>query len=65
MYAQGFGVPEDIVLAYMWFNIAAAQGNESARNNKDFAEQQMTREQITEAQRLTREWIETHPPSGN
>ena len=62
MYAQGFGVPEDIVLAYMWFNIAAAQGNEGARNNKDFAEQQMTREQITEAQRLTREWLEAHPP---
>ena len=65
MYAQGFGVPEDIVLAYMWFNIAAAQGNEGARNNKDFAEQQMTREQITEAQRLTREWLEAHPPGGN
>jgi TPR repeat protein len=65
MYAQGFGVPEDIVLAYMWFNIAAAQGNESARNNKDIAEQQMTREQISEAQRMSREWIAAHPPSGN
>jgi len=64
-YGTGQGVPEDDVLAYMWFNIAAAQGNESARGNKDIAEQQMTREQITEAQRLTREWLEAHPPGGN
>jgi len=65
MYAQGFGVPEDIVLAYMWFNIAAAQGNEGARDNKDIAEQQMTREQIAEAQRMSREWLEAHPPGGD
>ena len=65
MYAQGFGVPEDIVLAYMWFNLSAAQGNEAARDNKDIAEQQMTREQISEAQRMSREWIAAHPPSGN
>jgi TPR repeat protein len=65
MYAQGFGVPEDIVLAYMWFNLSAAQGNEAARDNKDIAEQQMTREQIAEAQRLSREWLEAHPPGGN
>jgi hypothetical protein len=25
----------------------------------------MTREQIAEAQRLSREWIEAHPPGGN
>ena len=65
MYAQGFGVPEDIVLAYMWSNLAAAQGNEGAQENKDRIEQQMTREQIGEAQRLSREWIEAHPPGGN
>ena len=65
MYAQGLGVPEDIVLAYMWFNLAEDRGNESALDNKDFAEQQMTREQIAEAQRLSREWIEAHPPAGN
>jgi len=25
----------------------------------------MTREQIAEAQRMSREWLEAHPPSGN
>ena len=65
MYARGDGVPEDIVLAYMWWNLAEAQGNESARDNKEIAESRMTREQITEAQRLSREWLEAHPPGGN
>jgi TPR repeat protein len=63
-YQFGRGVPEDDVLAYMWYNLAATQENR-ARLNKDIIEEQMTREQIAEAQRLTREWLEAHPPSGN
>ena len=58
-------MPEDIVLAYMWWNLAAAQGDEVAQENKDIIEQQMTREQIAEAQRMSREWIEAHPPGGD
>ena len=49
-------------LAYMWYNRAAAQKNEIAQENKDIIEQRMTREQIAEAQRLSREWLEAHPP---
>ena len=64
MYSRGDGVPEDIVLACMWYNLSAAQGNESAQSNKDVAEQRMTREQIAEAHRLSREWIETHRQDG-
>ena len=64
MYANGQGVPEDDVLAYMWWNLAAAQGVEDAQENKDIIERQMTREQIGEAQRLSREWLAAHP-SGN
>ena len=65
MYANGEGVPEDYVLAYMWWNLAAAQGYEDAQGNKDRLEQRMTREQIAEAQRLSREWLEANPPGGN
>jgi TPR repeat protein len=64
-YANGRGVPTDQVLAYMWYNLAAAQGYENAQSNKDTIEGLMTREQIAEAQRLSREWIEAHPPGGN
>ena len=65
MYQFGNGVPEDYVLACMWYNLSAAQGNENAQEIKDILEQRMTREQITEAQRLSREWLEEHPPGGN
>ena len=61
VYANGDGVPEDQVLAYMWWNLSAAQGNELAREIKDLIEQRMTREQIGDADRLSREWIEEHP----
>jgi len=64
LYAKGEGVPEDMVFAYMWFNLSAAQGNETAQSNKEIIEQRMTREQIAEAQRLSRQWIETHPQDG-
>jgi hypothetical protein len=65
MYAAGKGVRQNDVLAYMWSNLAAAQGFEGAQGNKDIIEERMTREQIAEAQRLSREWIEAHPPGGN
>jgi hypothetical protein len=61
MYDNGDGVPQNFMLAYMWYNLAAAQGNEAAQSNKDRAESRMTTEQIAEAQRLTREWLEAHP----
>ena len=49
----------------MWYNRAAAQKNEIAQENKDIIEQRMTREQTAEDQRLSREWIQAHPPGGN
>ena len=35
MYAKGEGVPVANVLAYMWFNLAASQGNELAPEGLD------------------------------
>ena len=64
MNAVGEGVPQDLVVAYSWFNLSAAQGRDDAQAAKDTIEQRMTREEIAEAQRLSREWIETHPPDG-
>ncbi len=64
MYSRGKGIPEDLVFAYMWFNLSAAQGYDIVGGNKDVVEQLMTREQIAEGQRLSREWIEAHPQDG-
>ena len=63
MYRDGQGVPQDDVLACMWWNIDA--DDEAAQQNKALLEERMTREQIAEAQRLSTEWLEAHPPSGN
>jgi TPR repeat protein len=64
MYYIGAGVPEDHVLGYMWYNLSAGQGDQLADMEKDIAELDLTREQIAEGQRMSREWIEAHP-SGN
>ena len=57
MYANGQGVPRDYVLAYMWSNLGAARGNEPARKNRDdIIAPRMTLTDISEAQRLSREW---------
>ena len=61
MYEKGDGMAEDNVLAYMWYDLAADEGSEIAQDNKNAIEQRMTREQIAEAQRLSREWLEAHP----
>ncbi len=55
-YATGQGVPEDDGQAYMWFNLAASQGNETATENRDLLAERMTAADISEAQRLAREW---------
>jgi uncharacterized protein len=40
----------------MWFELSAAQDNQSAVSNRDAAAQRMTPEQIAEAQKLAHEW---------
>ena len=60
MYANGKGVPQDYVQAHMWFNIAAAQDNENAREQRDIVAKRITPAQVAEAQALAREWMEKH-----
>ena len=62
MYAYGEGVPEDDVQAYAWYSIAAAQGNELAKKNKEKIATEMTRAQIADAQKLSREFWESYGP---
>ena len=56
MYSLGRGVQKNYVSADIWFNLAAAQGNQDAVKYRDSIEQRMTSEQLTEAQKLVREW---------
>ena len=45
------------VAAYMWWNLAAAQGIRFAEINRGIVSKSMTKEQIAEAQKLSREWL--------
>ncbi len=60
LYATGRDVATDLVTAHKWFNLAAVRGNESARIRRVEISQEMSVEQIAEAQKLAREWIQTH-----
>jgi uncharacterized protein len=55
-YEHGHGVTQDYVVAHMWLNLAAAQGDGDASKERDHLAQYMTPDQIAEAQRLAREW---------
>ena len=55
-YYLGDGVPKDYLEAYRWLNLASAQGFETAKKILSIIEQQMTQEQISEAQQLAREF---------
>jgi len=57
MYSNGQGVIQDNVYAHMWWNLAAANGHESARGNKDILVKLMTPQDISKAQDLARECV--------
>jgi uncharacterized protein len=56
MYFNDLGVPQDYVLAHMWFSLAIARGYDDAIFNRDVTAAKMTPAQIAEAQKLAREW---------
>ena len=51
MYDRGEGVHEDVVQAYVWFRVAAAQGDEPTKEAKRIVTKCMIRDQIDKAQR--------------
>ena len=55
-YESGSGVPNDIVQAHMWYDLAARQGDENATKNRESLAGKMTLEQIAEAKKLADEW---------
>jgi TPR repeat protein len=63
------GMPQDVVLAYMLWNLAAASGNTNATGQRASIAKQMTQEQIEEAQSMSRAWrpgtpLPTHSRTG-
>jgi TPR repeat protein len=56
MHAEGRGVPQDYVRAYMWFSLSAAQGEQGAVRTLEMAAQRMTPNQVNQAQNLAHDW---------
>lgn len=50
------GMPQDVVIAYMLWNLAAASGNMNAIEQRASISRQMTQEQIEEGQAMSRGW---------
>ena len=50
MYLEGKGVPQDYVLAHMWWNICGSSGDEVCVKNRTTVENKMSRQQIAKAQ---------------
>ena len=63
MYATGEGIPKDYIQAYAWWNIAAAQDNETAKENLKIITREMTTAGITKAQELSLEYWEAYGPN--
>ncbi len=60
MYGNGKGVARNDVLAHMWSDLAAIQGHQQGEENRLRIAAKMTSWQISEAQRLAREWVNAH-----
>jgi TPR repeat protein len=59
MYSSGSGgCPMDRVSAHMIFNLAAMKGSVEARVYRREMSEEMDREEISEAQRAARRWID-------
>jgi TPR repeat protein len=59
-YAVGSGVPQDLIAAHKWFNLAAMKGIDEARLHRADLAREMSAGEIAEAQRLAREWAHAH-----
>ena len=60
-HAEGNGVPQDPIAAYMWLSLSADQGYQKALGSRSLIIKGMTPAQITEAEKLAREWKPNKP----
>ena len=56
VYRRGVGAPQDYILAHVWFNLAASQGDAQAAAERDALAKEMSVEEQAEARKLWREW---------
>jgi TPR repeat protein len=60
MYCSGRNGDYNLVEAHKWFNLAAMRGNSDAKRLRVELAQEMTRSEISRAQKMAREWLTRH-----
>ena len=61
MYEHGEGVKKNLVLAHMLYNLAAVNGEKTAKDNRDGITSQLTPAQLNEAKELASKWVKGQP----
>ena len=56
MYSEGIGMKRNYVRAHVWLSLAAAKGHQFARLHRESLDTQMSIGEISQAERLAREW---------
>ncbi|MNL80693.1 hypothetical protein D3C87_2076090 [compost metagenome] len=62
MYARGNGLPQDFKMAYVWYSVAAANGNMGASTSRDEAAKELAPAALVDAQALAGEYFEKYQP---
>lgn len=57
MYASGREGHANLVMAHKWFNLSALRGNRAALNHRKEIAEEMSRAEISVAQKLAREYL--------
>ena len=59
-YSEGVDCEQDLIAAHKWFNLAALRGNEEAKRYRMEISRDLTRAEVSKAQRLARKWLAVH-----
>lgn len=62
LFLEGRGVPQDPVLAYVWYELAATRGHQNAGKARDAVARMLPASDLDRADRLAENWIESGPP---
>ena len=60
MYYNGHDVLADYVIAHMWYNVGAANGNEIGAENREIIAKEMTSEDISKAEAMAKVCINSN-----
>ena len=60
IYWKGLGVPQNNILAYMWWRLGVLHGDKESERLLDIAAVKMNASRVAEAQKLAQEWMLKH-----